>query len=98
MLPPLKWKTIWFLLFAGVISIMAACSPEGKTSTQQEVKISTTQTSSSSHTFSFLRMIDHMNGWALLSAQVYRTSDGGVHWGKVGPVSSAGIEYGTFKD
>jgi len=36
----------------------------------------------------WIRMLDRMNGWALIKTQILKTADGGVHWKDVTPSSS----------
>jgi photosystem II stability/assembly factor-like uncharacterized protein len=39
--------------------------------------------------FAELRMLDAQTGWALVSGQVWRTTDGGLHWRNVTPKASS---------
>ena len=47
-------------------------------------------------TFTTLRMLDQVHGWALNTAAVLKTSDGGVHWTNVAPIPVSSV--GTFTD
>ena len=86
----------WFLLLLLSAFLFARCRPStsGAASASQTTlpgKIVPTPTGTSQSAtgqqadFSALHMFDAKNGWALVNGQMWRTTDGGLHWRNVTP-------------
>lgn len=87
----------WFLLLLLSAFLFAGCRPSapGAAATTSPTtlpgKIVPTPTGTSQSAtgqqadFSALHMFDAQNGWALVNGQMWRTTDGGLHWRNVMP-------------